>query len=298
MNNNDFLKELKRRGIKSINDLPSGYDYFISNKVLTLKLSSVGVCENMQKDISAFESWAIVLKHYCSKHINEVVIEWEEPESENEHYNRFIYRLTRFVQTYSWAKTSRQIPVMPSLLCCSAPNNNTAPKEAYKKDSEDWLENEFVEKNAKKYDAIDHQLPVGLFDGKATSKTRFTPGRNSQIDIWGIKGDEFTVFELKKPGNKPLGIISELMFYANVISDLLNHTILVDERKARRAIENKYRGFDKFYEVYSGYKHISQIRAVLLADEFHPLITKKLLDEINDSVRFRCLNITFETAKP
>lgn len=298
MNNNDFLKELKRRGVKSINDLPSGYDYSISNKVLTIKLSSTGVCENMQKDISAFESWAIVLKHYCSKLINEVVIDWEEPETENEHFNRFIYRLTRFVQTYSWVKTNKNVPVMPSLLCCSAPYDNTASKEEYKEDSEDWLENDFVEKNAKKFDAIDHQLPVGLFDGVAKSKTRFTPGRNSQIDIWGVKGDVFSVFELKKPGNKPLGIISELLFYTNVISDLLNHTILVDERKARRAIENKYRGFDKFYEIYRGGKNISQIHAVFLADELHPLITNEILDEINDSIRFRRLNITFETERP
>lgn len=298
MNNNDFLKELKRRGVEAINDLPSGYDYLISNKTLTIKMSSEGVCENMQKDISAFESWAIVLKHYCSKLINEVVIDWEEPETENEHFNRFIFRLTRFIQTYSWVKTNKNIPALPSLLCCSAPSDNTAPKKAYKEESEDWLENEFVEKNAKKYDAIDHQLPVGLFDGKATSKTRFTPGRNSQIDIWGVKGDVFSVFELKKPGNKPLGIISELLFYTNVISDLLNHTILVDERKARRAIENKYRGFDKFYEIYRGGKSISQIHAVFLADELHPLITKEILDEINDSVRFRRLNITFEAAIP
>lgn len=298
MNNNDFLKELKHRGVKTINDLPSGYDYSISNKTLTLKLSSDGVCENMQKDTSAFESWAIVLKHYCSKLINDVVIDWEEPKVKTEHFNRFIYRLTRFIQTYSWAKSNKQIPVMPSLLCCSAPYDNTAAKDVYKEDTEDWLENDFIERNAKEYDALDHQLPVGLFDGVATNKTRFTPGRNSQIDIWGIKGDEFTVFELKKPGNKPLGIISELMFYANVISDLLNHDILIDERKARRAIENKYRGFDKFYEVYNGDKNITQINAVFLVDELHPLITKEILDEINDSVRFRRLRITFETAKP
>ena len=298
MNNNDFLKELKRRGIKTINDLPLGYDYSISNKTLILKMDSDGICENMQKDISAFESWAIVLKHYCSKIINDVAIDWKEPKEKNEHFNRFIYRITRFVQTYSWAKSNKQIPVMPSLLCCSAPNDETAPKEAYKEDSEDWLENDFVEKNALKYDAINHQLPVGLFDGNATGNTRFTPGRNSQIDIWGVKGDEFFVFELKRPGNKPLGIISELMFYANVISDLLNHNILVDEKKAIRAIKNKFRGFDKFYEVYCGNKNISKINAVFLADELHSLITKEILDEINDSVRLRRLHITFETAKP
>lgn len=298
MNNIDFLKELNRRGIKTINDLPSGYDYSISKKTLKLKLSSTGVCENMQKDISAFESWAIVLKHYCSKLINTVVIDWEEPETENEHFNRFIYRLTRFIQTYSWAKSNKHIPVMPSLLCCSVPYANTAPKEHYKKDTEDWLENDYVDKNAKQYDAIDHQLPMGLFDGEATNKTRFTPGRNSQIDIWGIKGDEFTVFELKKTGYKPLGIISELMFYSNVICDLLNHNILVDERKATRAIEKKYRGFDKFYEAYNGNKSISHIHAVFLADELHPLITKELLGEINDSIRLQRLSISFETAKP
>lgn len=298
MNNNDFLIELKRIGVKSINDLPYGYDYSISNRKLTLKLSSAGVCENMQKDTSAFESWAIVLKYNCNNLIKEVVIDWEDPKYENEHYNRFIYRITRFIQNYSWVTTNKHIPSMPSLLCCSAPDNNTAPKEKYKEDSEDWLENDFIEKNEDKFDAIDHQLPVGLFDGKATDKTRFTPGRNSQIDIWGVKGNEFTVFELKKPGNKPLGIISELMFYVNVVSDLINHNILVDERKATKAINKHYRGFDKFYDVYSGERSISQIHAVFLADEFHSLLTKDILKVLNDSVRLQRLNIRFEMAKP
>ena len=219
MNNIDFLNELKKKGVDKIGDLPSGYDYSVSGKTLTLTLSKEGVCENMQTDISAFESWAFALKHYCSRFVDSIVIDWEDPDAINEHFNRFVYRLTRFVQNYDWVITKKPIPRMPSLLYCSAPNSDAASKERHNKGDEGWIECDYVEKNKKNYDAIDHQLPVGLFDGVVKDTERYTPGRMSQIDIWAIDGDTILLFELKRPKNNPLGIISELMFYTNVVND-------------------------------------------------------------------------------
>ena len=298
MTNNDFIKELKRQGINSINDLPSGYDYNISKKSLILKLTKKGVCENMQSDESAFESWAIILKRYCGKLFDFVIIDWDDVDENNEHFNRFVYRLTKFVQSYDWVSPKKKLPAMPALLYCSAPNGNAAVKGKHPKGSEGWIECDFIEKNVGRYDAIDHQLPVGLFDGKVSAKTHYTPGRLSQIDIWAIKDEEMFIFELKKPKNCPLGIISELMFYTNVVCDMISHNIIIDKQKAIRASQNRYRSFDKFYEVYNGYKKISKIHAVFLADELHSLLDDNVLEIINSSIRFCQHNVVFEVSKP
>ena len=299
MKNKEFLKKLKTEGVNKISDLPSDFDYSLSKKTLTLKLTKKGVCKNMQDDCSAFESWAFALKHYCAKFVNNVVIDWDEPDAINDqHYNRFIYRLTRFVQNYDWATTNKPIPPMPSLLYCSAPDGEAASKEEYKEGSEGKLECEFAEKNKNSYDAIDHQLPVGLFEDVVSETTHFTPGKHCDIDIWAIDGDILKIFELKRPKNNKLGIISELMFYTNVVNDLLYHNILISEEKAKSAVKNHYRSFDKFYEAYTGKRKINQIKAVFLANELHPLITEDMLELINDSVRLKRFNITFETAKP
>ncbi len=297
MDNKDFLKTIKSKGVNAIKSLPSGYDYSISDKTLTLKLKKEGVCDNMQNDSSAFESWALVLKHYCSEFINSVIIDWEEPDKKSQHFNRFVYRLTRFIQNYDWV-SSKQLPIMPSLLVCSAPYDNTQEKDHYPVGSEDWLECNFVEQKRKFYDVIDHQLPVGLFDRIAARGNEYSPAGNSQIDIWAIKDNEFSIFELKIPKNKPLGIISELMFYTNVVCDLLYHNILIDKDKAENAVQNKFRGFDKFYEVYSGNKNISTLRAVFLAKEFHSLFNEDVLELINQSIRLKRYNIRFEKENP
>lgn len=298
MNKTEFLEELKNKGVDRIRILPSYYDYAITGKTLTLKLFEKGIHENMQEDSAAFESWAMVLKYYCSAFINDVVIDWDYPEKESENFNRFIYRLTRFVQSYDWVTSGKHIPAMPSIICSSAPTNNTVTKEECSFGKEDWYECDFVERNTANYDIIDHQLPVGLFDGKASDYSPFTPAGNSQIDIWALKGDEFSVFELKRPDNKKIGIISELMFYTNVICDLIHHSILIDENKAKVAIDNKFRGFDKFYEIYNGTRNVSKIRAVFLAEKFHALFNEEILKLINDSVRLKRFNITYEMARP
>ena len=299
MNNKKFLVELKQQGINSIDDLPSGYDYSIIDNNLVLKIKKASVCANMQTDSGAFESWAIILWHHCSKLIDTILIDWEYVEEKNEHFNRFVYRLTRFVQSYEWVSSIKPIPSMPQKLLCNAPNGRAAKKEAHKRVSEGWIECDFVERHTNHYDTIDHQLPVGLFDGLVSKDTRYTPGQHSNIDIWSIKNTEFNLFELKKPGNCPLGIISELMFYTNVVNDLLSHNILFDENylKKNKSVKNNYRNFARFYEIYTGAKTISHINAILLADELHPQINDEILKIINDSQRHKQCNITYRINK-
>lgn len=274
-----------------------GYHYDKHKKELTLKLLKRGLKANMQDDESAFESWAIVLKYNLKDKIKTVIIDWEviSPEEKEGiyHYNRFVYRLAKFSQSFDWVELAKPLPSMPTTLVCNFPNGDAAKQDEHKPDSEGWIECMYVEKEKGKYDYINHQFPVGLFDYKVSSKTYFTTGQKSAIDIWAIKDNKFYVFELKKLGNKPLGIISELMFYTNVVNDLFSHRIQYKtDNKLKKAIEENYRGFGDFYRAYAN-GSVLEINAILLADSFHPLITNELLEFINESARFKFFHISF-----
>ncbi len=279
--------------------LPStfGYTFNQRKKVLTLTLTKCGLTANMQDDEASFESWAIVLKYYLRDKIDTVIIDWEDiPIKEGDgmyHFNRFVYRLSKFTQSFDWVELARPLPQMPTTLVCNFPNCDAARQEEHTPKSEGWIECMYVEREKGKYDYINHQFPVGLFDYKVSSKTYFTTGRKSAIDIWAIKDKMFYIFELKKPGNKPLGIISELMFYTNVVNDLFSHRIQYKpDNQLKKAIEKNYRGFGDFYKVYAN-GSIASISAILLADSFHPLITNELLEFINGSARFKFCRINF-----
>ena len=279
-------------------DLPQYYFYKLDSrkKNLTLTLCEKGLKANMQDNESAFESWAIILKFYLSEQVETVTIDWVESSVIDEtslHFNRFVYRLSKFVQTYDWAFSAKSISRIPSILVCNCPNGEAADADQHKKGSESWIECKYVEKFCDYYDVMNHQFPVGIFYDKVSRGTYYTTGQKSAIDIWAIKQNEFFIFELKKPDNKPLGIISEIMFYTNIIYDLLSHRIQYQEdAKIKKAIKNNYRGFGDFYNAYVN-GNIGQINAVLLAYNLHPLITQELLDFINDSSRLKFCHIKF-----
>lgn len=280
-------------------DIPSQYEYHYDSKKknLTLLVKTKGLKSNMQDDDAAFDSWAIALKFYLKDYIDTVTIDWERDFAKGEegyyHYNRFVYRLLKFIQTYSWAKSAKPIPSVPSQLYCNIGRTEAADQSEHKTYSEGWLECQYVKDHSCEYELMNHQFPVGLFDGKVSRTTHYTTGQKSAIDIWAIKGNCLSVFELKKADNKPLGIISELMFYTNVLDDILAHRIMYEESEnTKYAIKNNIRGFKKFFEVYSS-GIIQHIDSVFLADNFHSLITDELISFINDSPRWKYKNITF-----
>jgi len=279
-------------------DLPEYYIYNLDSdhKNLTLTLSEKGLRANMQDNESAFESWALVLRFYLKDIIETVTIDWDDSSINNEenlHFNRFVYRLTRFVQSYDWALSKKAIPQMPSILVCNCPNGEAANASEHKEWSEGWIECKYVEEYKKDYDVMNHQLPVGIFHDKVSRTTHYTTGQKSAIDIWSIKDGELSIFELKKPDNNVLGIISELMFYTNIIHDIMSHRIQFQkDAKMQKAINKNYRGFRDFYDAYQN-GTIKKINAVLLAKSFHSLIKPELLAFINESARFKYCRISF-----
>ncbi len=296
----EFIEELIKKVMPNAK-LPSsyGYTYKKDEKKLILLVKNKGLTANMQDNEAAFESWAIALKYYLKEYIETITIDWERDFSNGEdgflHYNRFVYRLAKFVQTYSWARSAKTIPAIPTMLCCNVGTDEAASADKHSLGYEGWLECKYVEEHSMDYDVINHQFPVGIFHEKVSETTHYTTGGKSAIDIWAIKDDCLSIFELKKPENKLLGIISELMFYTNIVDDILSHRIMYEEESenVKLAVEGDIRGFKKFYEAYEK-GTINKIESIFLADNRHSLLSDELIDFINDSPRWKYKNISFK----
>ena len=298
MGKNYILDLLKK--VKPNVDIPSSYGYIYDKEIknLTLFVKIKGLKANMQFDEAAFDSWAIALKYHLREYIETITIDWERDFSNGEdgflHYNRFVYRLAKFVQTYSWAHSAKPIPVIPTTLYCNIGREKAASIDKHSPESEGWLECKYVEEHSMDYDVINHQFPVGLFHEKVSRTTHYTTGGKSAIDIWAIKDDCLSIFELKKPDNYGLGIISELMFYTNILDDILSHRIMYEESKnVEYAVKHDIRGFKKFHEAYEK-GTINKIESIFLANNLHPLLSDGLIDFINDSPRWEYKNISYK----
>ena len=168
--NKKLIKELLTKVMPNP-DFPSSYGctYKKDEKELTLLVKNEGLKANMQNNEAAFESWAIALKYYL-KDIETITIDWERDFSNGEdgflHYNRFVYRLAKFVQTYSWARSAKTIPAIPTMLYCNVGTEEAASADKHSLGSEGWLECKYVEEHSMDYDVINHQFPVGLFHEK------------------------------------------------------------------------------------------------------------------------------------
>ena len=135
-----------------------------------------------------------------------------------------------------------------------------------------------------------HQLPMGLFDGTVSKATAITPGGASQADLWRIDHDKFYVYELKdciNSDNTHVGIITELMFYANVLYRLfithdIQYPLEADNFRTDKR-EKASRGLELILDAIHAHS-IAQIKAVLLTDRLHPLIEyakEQLLSDMN-----------------
>ena len=78
------------------------------------------------------------------------------------------------------------------------------------------------------------------------------------------------------------------MFYTNVIAGLMSHEIMYDIDK----VDENYRGFMDLYNAYKN-NSIKRINAIMFTDNLHPLINDKIIDFINESNRWKELNVYF-----
>lgn len=125
---------------------------------------------------------------------------------------------------------------------------------------------------------VDRQFPVGLYRTYNLKQPIFTAG-TSAIDIVGVKGDEFTLIELKAGNNIAVGAVSELLFYASVIRDAASIS------KERPPVFQFGRGSAGRSKVKpDDVQKSARVRAVLLAEQFHPLLEHpKLFATLTDA---------------
>lgn len=297
---------VKYRGLK----LPSNLHFRIDDHTNTLFLSldshvsSTGevlfpCVMNMQTDESCFEGWSLSLKHHLPFLIEFVVLQWDIPiltdlsESEKCHYNRFLYRVLRMSEMFPWftiADDKRVYLENFSKELVGLANN--APQSMASKPSERGAKEKLIEhapenlqtiKNKLGLSAINHQFPVGV---QKNGKSFFT-GRGSAIDIWGLdSGSVLHLFELKYKNFK-VGIISELMFYSEVMYDLF-----VSGRISKPGKLKNVRDEEILYTVSS----LSGICAYFLFDQLHPLVkgVTALLNTNQYGIRFFNLNYKME----
>ncbi|GET34465.1 hypothetical protein PbJCM13498_33280 [Prolixibacter bellariivorans] len=289
--------------------LPSRIGIHIDNKVLYISLNAyqnpkgetVFPCTlNMQKDEAAFEGWGIVLKHHLDQYIDKVILSWdisgEIADSQRLHYNRFLYRVVRFSQLFSWFETDklngkelidfeerfRELNVNTALNVASEVIKTSAGEKQIEYNQQNL---EYIRKYFE-LEVVNHQLPVGV---KQNGKGFFT-GRASAIDIWGIdRQDNLNIFELKY-GNKMVGIISELLFYSEVMYDLF----ISDQIGKPHKVKN-IRDAEKLYQ--NERLKIRTVKSYFLFDEIHPLVVgvTALLNTNEFGIRF--FNVQYKLKK-
>jgi len=253
-------------------------------EILHIYMRTDAVLRNMQENVAAFEGWILALKAWNC--VDKAVLDWQEPmDKADGNYQRFLYRVDRFRQSFPWFSVTREELLNESKLLHTKKLVLNGPTRIAKQDPDqrsleaelemhladsDWLKNEFhLVKTGR-------QFPVGLFTESVANKNKvFTAGK-SAIDLVGIdRNNELWLFELKAKGNQGLGIISELLFYTSMMSDLANG-IFSYEDNSPPAPEGRLHQ--------SEIVGVKKIHGCLLAPKFHPLLDDdRILNLLNRS---------------
>ena len=265
-------------------------------------------CLNMQEGTAAFEAWALLIHAHCGLCVQldtaEGAFHFTPPY--HGHYGRFLYRTMKFSEQYSdWFSLSDSLKVCVDAfrmwLCGTKFCNNYPTKEAQIGTMlECQVETAFAKSDYGrkmlvslstqggvpiKEGSIYHQLPVGLFAGKKCQKNSvFTYGK-SAIDLWAFAMDGIAIYELKAR-NRMVGILTELMFYANYMYDLYvaqntMQPVPPKDQKGMPITDDKIlRGYNLLYAGY-GEGRFTTIYAAMLTDALHPLITPDVVELMN-----------------
>lgn len=329
MNSNSMTEENLKKKCKEKNmsipanfNLPDHIRFVEKDQEIEMILTKEAIgkgekIENMQEDAAAFEGWAVILNRFFQKNIKlDIAVELEIEELQgkfkgNGHFNRFLYRVLRFWEQYSWFFLSDNLD---EILFAEGGFNdwlsmnkdhltNNVPGTESKKEAEDmdkisekWIERTMTGKESVLYEIIEDtdserngifpQLPVGLFLNSVEEANRVFAGGSAAVDLWTWDRNKFYVFELKYM-NKKVGIITELFFYANYLYDLLvEKNFVLNKRKTEK------RGYQNLLE-----NEFEEICAFMLVDENHPLIDDEVLKILNNNKSEKDIKIKYKMCK-
>ena len=324
--NAEFIKALpeacqriiKEKSIK----LPEHIDFVYDKKIqITLPAESAAI--NMQTDDGAFEGWILTI---YSMLINagirkEIYLDIkdgfeEKGKKSRGHYNRFLYRLRKFHEQFSFVKLSEKLsalvgkyyyPIDDEEYCCFDDSQlviNKPEKEAGCNDKPEIIVEKSFNDNPSTIiektlnlsgislvDKVYRQLPVGIFKDEVSRKTAVFTGGASAIDLWSISNDKsnLCIYELKVKENTKVGIISELFFYANLMYDVYgpNQCFARSDKGS-----NSHRGYNNLVGLE---KPIERVYAYFLIEELHPLINVDVVKLLsNNYIKYDIIKYKYE----
>jgi hypothetical protein len=269
--------------------LPRSIRFTSDGATVRMHLAPACVKANMQDDASSFEGWALALKRWLPE-ISRVELAWDfDGEEGHTHYQRFLYRVRSFKSMFDWFQLGsscdeelRRLKTNGAgdrYLLNTPKRDRATPPQSYCASLGDALSSEhklecFIAENPEVLKALLHmntlhrQCPVGVFRNRVKSGADYEifPRRHSAIDLWGVdlEARKLFLFELKKPGNAPMGALSEILFYSCVMEDV-------------------QKGRFTFQEPNDEICSTAAISAYILAPEWHPLIDKELIQMVNSA---------------
>jgi hypothetical protein len=279
-----------------------------NSRNVVVTLSKDAVCQNMQSNAAAFESWILALKSWGV--IDRALLRWEIPLSDENskkcHYQRFLYRVNFFQKLFGndWfdIETPDELdfceaikPENKGMLILNIPAKGIHDTPSVSK-VEALLETVFAQElNGSPgllgelfgLSKVYRQLPVGLFKGKKANENRIFTGGASAIDLVGQDDKNgLWIFELKKKGNADLGVITELMFYAACMRDLRDGNFKFHDGKLGARWNGKIDDIAKN----------GSVKAIFLLPEVHPLFRdrkEEILKLLNNACQRNSIDLQF-----
>lgn len=276
--------------------LTSEIGFHKEGRNLVLTLNKRSLVSNMQSDVGAFEGWALCLFANNPGIYDKILIQWYPidnfdqegiiSDAERGHYYRFLYRAYKFQENYP--ETVEFQPSVSSIFdvdefqdwVLNYPKGESRESQKTNKNAEAHLERELLDIMQNAFDYCDHQLPAGLFYRDISKKTARCSGGLGQIDLWSVQNGSLNIYELKNDVNLSVGIISELMFYTNVMNDFRMHKFNYPAEFVRK--RKFYRHSKELYDSISK-DEISHVNGILLANNLHPRITDSVINLMNQN---------------
>ena len=276
--------------------LPGSIRFHLKDGVVRMEMTEKCVLANMQANRSSFEGWALAFRRWIND-VKRVEFSWKLARSLHDpHYQRFLFRVQQFFTLFpDWfslplsdnrealrgLRTETDCPLLVTSAkkvretadhrrcgSMSVAVDNEHTLECYIKDHPEAL------LRLLRLGCLDRQLPVGLFEGAVKKEHEIFPRGHSAIDLWGIRGNELLLFELKAKGNTRVGILSELLFYSYVMEGVQS---------------GRYRLQDANDAIAS----TTVVRSYILAPQRHPLIDADMLRMANAAFERAGMQISF-----
>lgn len=298
----EILKQLRDATGNENLELPGALEFSRKKDAVVINMNTDLVTANLQTDGAAFEGWALAIKRWVGEKERglEVHLCWDPADEHDLDYQRFLYRVIRFDEAVDWfkvgygcqmhLKASRVLKLdgtpkrVKHPFLVNVPGKRKDVSASKVRDPRKLKENQIevlfylypqcLLDSVKWSGCVERQMPVGVFDGEINDAARVFPGAGGKVDLAAIhrSNGHVALFELKKPGNTKVGVISEILFYTHIVRDI--------QRNVFRYIPEDKREFEQcLYEA-------DRVYGYVLGYEIHPLL--------DDPRVFKLLNSAFD----